>query len=76
MKNKIPFLPLPYKLVKRLTDHFLGLGENLAAMFPSLEFNGVRDITQKVDGYKPVHFHFLFFYNILSFILNHCDGEN
>ncbi len=39
MKNKIPFLPLPYDKVRRITEHFLGIGENLSKMFPSLEFD-------------------------------------
>ncbi|MCK4336224.1 MAG: type II secretion system F family protein [Candidatus Aenigmarchaeota archaeon] len=39
MKNKIPFLPLPYKMVRKITDYFLGLGENLTNMFPSLEYD-------------------------------------
>ena len=39
MKNKIPFLPLPYDKVKSITEHFLGIGENLSKMFPSLEFD-------------------------------------
>ena len=39
MKNKIPFLPLPYDKVKKITNNFLGLGENLAAAFPSLEYD-------------------------------------
>ncbi len=39
MKNKIPFLPLPYDKVRKITEHFLGLGENLSKMFPSLEFD-------------------------------------
>lgn len=39
MKNKIPFLPLPYEKVRGITEHFLGLGENLSKMFPSLEFD-------------------------------------
>ena len=39
MKNKIPFLPLPYDKVRLITEHFLGLGENLSKMFPSLEFD-------------------------------------
>ena len=39
MKNKIPFLPLPYDKVRKITEHFLGIGENLSKMFPSLEFD-------------------------------------
>jgi flagellar protein FlaJ len=39
VKNKIPFLPLPYEKVRGITEHFLGLGENLSKMFPSLEFD-------------------------------------
>lgn len=39
MKKKIPFLPLPYDKVRKITSYFLGVGENLAAMFPSLEFD-------------------------------------
>ena len=39
MKNKIPFLPLPYKMVRKITNHFLGLGENLTGMFPSLKYD-------------------------------------
>jgi flagellar protein FlaJ len=32
-------LPLPYDKVKSITEHFLGIGENLSKMFPSLEFD-------------------------------------
>jgi len=32
-------LPLPYEKVRMITEHFLGLGENLSKMFPSLEFD-------------------------------------
>jgi flagellar protein FlaJ len=39
VKTKIPFLPLPYEKVRKITEHFLGLGENLSAMFPSLEYD-------------------------------------
>ena len=39
MKNKIPFLPIPYEKIRAVTEHFLGLGENLSKMFPSLEFD-------------------------------------
>lgn len=39
MKNKIPFLPLPYEKVKKMTEHLLGFGENLSKMSPSLEFD-------------------------------------
>lgn len=39
MKNKIPFLPLPYEKVRHVTEHFLGLGENLSKVFPSLEYD-------------------------------------
>jgi flagellar protein FlaJ len=39
VKNKIPFLPLPYDKVRKITEHFLGIGENLSKMFPSLEFD-------------------------------------
>jgi flagellar protein FlaJ len=39
VKNKIPFLPIPYEKIRAVTEHFLGLGENLSKMFPSLEFD-------------------------------------
>jgi flagellar protein FlaJ len=39
VKNKIPFLPLPYEKVRGITEHFLGLGENLSKAFPSLEYD-------------------------------------
>ncbi len=39
MKVKIPLLPLPYKKVVRLSDKFLGIGETLSVLFPSLEFD-------------------------------------
>ncbi len=39
VKNKIPFLPLPYEKVRRISGHFLGLGENISKLFPSLEFD-------------------------------------
>jgi flagellar protein FlaJ len=39
VKNKIPFLPLPYDKVRHVTEHFLGIGENLSKVFPSLEFD-------------------------------------
>ena len=32
-------MPLPYDKVKHITEHFLGIGENLSKMFPSLEFD-------------------------------------
>lgn len=32
-------MPLPYDKVKSITEHFLGIGENLSKMFPSLEFD-------------------------------------
>lgn len=30
---------MPYDKVRKITEHFLGLGENLSKMFPSLEFD-------------------------------------
>jgi flagellar protein FlaJ len=37
VKRKVPFIPLPYSKVKRISDKMLGLGENISKMFPSLE---------------------------------------
>ena len=39
MKKKIPFIPLPYSKVKKISNRFLGLGEQLSVFFPSLEFD-------------------------------------
>lgn len=49
MKNKIPFLPLPYDKVRSISEHFLGLGENLSKFFPSLEF----ELEQAGFGISP-----------------------
>ncbi len=71
MKNKIPFLPLPYEKVRKITEHFLGLGENLAAMFPSLEY----DLEQSGFEISPRRwmsialFAFIFYFFIISMLL-------
>jgi flagellar protein FlaJ len=39
VKSKIPFLPFPYSKIMDITEHLLGLGENLSKLFPSLEFD-------------------------------------
>ncbi|MCK5023914.1 MAG: type II secretion system F family protein [Candidatus Aenigmarchaeota archaeon] len=39
MNKKIPFLPMPYKHVKKATNHFLGIGESLSKIFPDLDFD-------------------------------------
>jgi len=49
VKNKIPFLPLPYDKVRSISEHFLGLGENLSKLFPSLEF----ELEQAGFGISP-----------------------
>jgi flagellar protein FlaJ len=38
VKNRIPFLPLPYTKILGITEHLLGVGEALSKAFPSLEF--------------------------------------
>lgn len=71
MKNKIPFLPLPYDKVVKISDHLLGIGENLAAFFPSLEF----DLDQSGFEISPRRwmaislFAFLFYFLIISLVL-------
>jgi flagellar protein FlaJ len=37
VKEKIPFLPLPYERIRSISEHFLGFGENLSKFLPSLE---------------------------------------
>ncbi|MBN2042329.1 MAG: type II secretion system F family protein [Candidatus Aenigmarchaeota archaeon] len=39
MKNKIPFIPISYSKLIKITEHFLGIGENISKMFPSMEFD-------------------------------------
>jgi flagellar protein FlaJ len=39
VKNKIPFLPLSYERIRKITDHFLGFGENISKFFPSLKYD-------------------------------------
>lgn len=71
MKSKIPFLPLPYDKVRSITDHFLGLGENFAAMFPSLEY----DLVQSGFEISPrrwmaiAFFVFMFYFSIIFAVL-------
>ncbi|MEE9323480.1 MAG: type II secretion system F family protein [Candidatus Aenigmarchaeota archaeon] len=71
MKLKIPFLPLPYEKVIKITDHFLGLGENLATMFPSLEF----DLEQSGFEISPrrwmsiAFLAFMFYFIMISVVL-------
>lgn len=68
MKNKIPFLPLPYDKVRHITEHFLGMGENLSKLFPSLEF----DLEQSGFEISPRRwmsialFSFMFYFFLLA----------
>ncbi|MEM5871602.1 MAG: type II secretion system F family protein [Candidatus Aenigmatarchaeota archaeon] len=70
MKNKIPFLPLPYEKVKRITDYFLGIGENLSKFSPSLEY----DLQQSGFDISPrrwmaIAFFAFLFYFLLIFVI-------
>ncbi len=38
-KKRIPLLPLPLSKVRRMSRRFLGIGESLSHMFPSLDFD-------------------------------------
>jgi flagellar protein FlaJ len=70
VKTKIPFLPLPYEKVRKITNHFLGLGEGLSAMFPSLEFDLEQsgfEITPR--RWMSIAFFAFIFYFILIFAL-------
>lgn len=73
MKNKIPFLPLPYEKIKRITEYFLGLGENLSKIFPSLEY----DLQQSGFDISPrrwmaIAFFAFIFYFFLIFAIVFC----
>jgi flagellar protein FlaJ len=67
VKNKIPFLPLPYDKVRSISEHFLGFGENLSKFFPSLEF----ELEQAGFGISPrrwmaiAMFTFIFYFVII-----------
>lgn len=71
MKSKIPFLPLPYKKVRSISEHFLGFGENLSKFFPSLEF----ELEQLGLGIGPRRwmaiaiFTFFFYFSIVFFLI-------
>lgn len=64
-------MPLPYKTVRKITDHLLGLGENLAMMFPSLEY----DLEQSGFEISPrrwmsiAFFAFVFYFVVISSLL-------
>ncbi len=71
MKDKIPFLPLPYEKVRDISEHFLGFGENLSKLFPSLEF----ELEQAGYSLSPRRwmaialFTFIFYFLIVFFAL-------
>ncbi len=67
MKNKIPFLPIPYSKVIRITEHFLGMGENISKMFPSMEFDLEQaDIEISPRRWSSIAlFTFLFYFSLI-----------
>lgn len=72
MRTKIPFLPLPYHVVRKITDKFLGLGQNLTSFFPSLEY----DLEQSGFEISPRRwmsialFTFLFYFFLIFGVLS------
>lgn len=72
MNKKIPFLPLPYKQVKRISNYFLGIGEDLSKPFPSLGFELEQtnfEITPR-RWMAIAFFAFLFYFLLITGLLS------
>ncbi len=63
MIEKIPFMPLGAKTLKRVSRHYLGWGENLSKIFPSLEW----ELEQARFGFEPREWAAVAFFSMLNY---------